>query len=264
MRDILEVELVSVDEVAACLEKIELHCRSASDARGVFATAYLQITRAIGAEILRGGFIDNEWTTRYLVGFGNQYRRALLAYELGDHESIPRAWRIAFDTACKGRGLVIQHLLLGINAHINYDLALTLGAVGIDPDRDDKYADHTRVNAILGAATEQLKSSVSRMYAPVLERLDWFAGRIDDEMARFSVERARDHAWSFAVAIQAAEGERERALLLRALDSQAAVMADVILAPARRHPWVFRAARVASAADARVRRLGALFGRGRR
>ncbi len=255
MLQILELEFMSVAEVAERLEQIEKYCRRRRDPRGIFATAYLQITRAIEAEIVRNRFRDNEWVARYLVRFGNLYRQALLAYERKDYGLVPRAWRIAFDTACAGRGLVIQHLLLGINAHINYDLALTLEAVGIDPDRQDKYADHTHVNDILEAATDQLKSSVSGMYAPVLERLDWIGGRIDDELARFSIERARDHAWSFAVALQAAKGDTERGLLLRALDSQAAVMANVILAPPTRHPWVMKAAQAASTLDAKARKL---------
>src|SRR5215218_6631417 len=118
MRDLLQAEFTTVDQVAAALEGVESFCLPRRDRRGVFATAYLQITRAVGREILAGRFHDSEWTTRYLISFGNHYRLAFLACDSGDLTAVPKAWRIAFDAAREGTGLVIQHLILGINAHI--------------------------------------------------------------------------------------------------------------------------------------------------
>lgn len=261
MEEILTAKFGSVGEVRLALERVEAHCLARRDRRGVFATAYLQITRALEAEIAREGFRDPAWTGRYLVEFGNLYRQALLACERGETAAIPKAWRIAFDAAREGRGLVIQHLVLGINAHINHDLALALGRVGIDPERSGRYEDHTRVNAVLEASTAALKSQVSRRHAPLLQRLDWVAGRLDDDLTRFSIPRARDHAWSFAVAIAGAHGASERELLLRALDEQAAVLARLVLSPPTHHPMLLRVVRSAERADAALRRVTRLFAR---
>lgn len=258
----LDAELSTVDEVATLLERLEAHCLPVRDHRGVFATAYLQITRAIRAEIEAGGFQDPRWATAYLVRFGDLYRRALLAYESGRLDEVPKSWRLAFDAACEGRGLVLQHLLLGINAHINHDLALALTEVGIDPERERKYSDHVRVNEVLDRATEQLKSQVSMMYAPLLERIDWLGGRLDDDLVRFSIPRARDHAWGFAVAIAGAKTQSERALLYRSLDEQAAVLAQLILAPPTNHPIVLRVVEAANRVDRAFRSVARLLGRG--
>lgn len=257
--ELLRPELSTIPEVAALLEGVEAHCLPRRDRRGVFATAYLGITRAVEREIQAGAFHDGDWATRYLVSFGNLYRRALLAWESGDHAAVPSAWRIAFECARDGWGLVIQHLLLGINAHINHDLAVALAEVGIDPERPLRYADHTHVNTVLESATEGLKAGVSRTYAPILERVDWIAGRLDDDLTRFSIPKARDHAWSCAVALTAAAWEPERALLLKALDEQAAVLARTILAPPTRHPVLLRTVRSAERVDAAVRRVGGMF-----
>ena len=259
LRTLLEPELTTIPQVAVLLEGVEAHCLLRRDRRGVFATAYLGITRAVEGEIQAGAFHDAAWATRYLVAFGNLYRRALLAWESGDHAAVPKAWRIAFQCAGEGWGLVIQHLLLGINAHINHDLAVALAQVGIDPDRPLRYADHTHINAVLEGATEQLKAGVSAKYAPILERVDWIAGRLDDDLTRFSIPKARDHAWSCAVALAAARGETERSILLRALDEQAGVLAGAILAPPTRHPVLLRTVRSAERADAAVRRVGSAF-----
>ncbi len=245
----LTAEFLTVADVAACLEAVEMDCLGRRDRRGVFVTAYLEITRAIAAALEGDTFDDPEWTGRYLICFANLYRAALLACEAGDTEAIPKSWRIAFDAARNGEGLVLQHLILGINAHINHDLALALGAIGIDPDRPRRYADHTKVNEVLERATVDLKREVSRKHSPLLERLDWIAGRFDDEATKFSIPKAREHAWSFAVALAGARTTEEEALLRRTLDQQAAVLAELILAPTRRHPILYRIVRIAGQID---------------
>ncbi len=255
LRALLEAEYATTAEVAASLEAVEAYCLPRRDRRGIFCTAYLRITRALDSEMETAGFRDPDWMARYLVCFANLYRRALLAYELGDRPAVPKAWRIAFDAARDGTGLVIQHLVLGINAHINHDLAVALGEVGIDPDRATRYADHTRVNEVLGRATAELKESVGTMYAPLLNRLDRAAGTLDDELTAFSIPKARDHAWGFAVAITGSRSSAERTLLRRALDDQAAVLARVILSRPTRHPWLLRGVRVLERIDKAARRL---------
>jgi hypothetical protein len=255
LRALLETEYATTAEVATSLEAVEAYCLPRRDRRGIFCTAYLRITSALEAELETAGFRDPDWVARYLVCFANLYRRALLAYEVGDRPAVPKAWRIAFDAARDGTGLVIQHLVLGINAHINHDLAVALGAVGIDPDRATRYADHTRVNEVLGRATAELKESVGTMYAPLLNRLDRVAGSLDDQLTAFSIPKARDHAWTFAVAITGSRSGAERALLRRALNDQAAVLARVILSRPTRHPWLLRGVRVLERLDAAARRL---------
>lgn len=247
----------SIEDVVAGLARLEAVLHPFRDLRGVFATAYLRITRAIESDLDSAGFANTEWMAQYLVSFGNLYREALLAYEQGRKEDVPRCWEIAFDAARAREGLVIQHLTLGINAHINHDLALALGTAGIDP-RDQCYADHVLVNSILALSTDALKKDVARMYAPVLSRVDRLVGRADDDLVNFSIPRAREHAWVMAVALATAPTERERRLVRVALDEQAAVLARLIMSSPTRNPAflaVVRAARVADKAVAFVYRL---------
>jgi hypothetical protein len=255
MIEALKRDYVTVADVALGLEGVESHCLPRGDRRGVFATAYLRITRAIESAMAAGVFLDPEWVARYLVCFGNLYRRSVLDWESGERDRVPKAWRISFEAARGGHGLVIQHLVLGINAHINHDLALALVEAGIEPRRD-RYTDHTRVNDVLEAATDDLKLHVTRTYAPVLARLDRWAGTRDDEFTRFSIPKAREHAWAFALALDSARSPAERSLLERALDDQAAVLARLILAPTTRHPLLIRAALAAGRADSFLRRIG--------
>lgn len=228
----------TAEDVVKWLQELERCFSSGRDLRGVFATAYLQISEAISAELAGRGFEDNDWSEAYMVRFANLYREALLHWEAGETATVSKAWRISFELARKQEGFIIQHLLLGINAHINHDLALALVQAGLDSDREKKYRDHTRINQILGKATEELKSEVADRYAPILNRIDEISGEISNDVANFSIPKAREHAWTFAVALDSARSEKENSLLKRSLDEQAAVIARLIIASPLQHPKV--------------------------
>ena len=225
----LESAFQTVEEVTNALGRFEAWCIENRDLRGVFATAYLQITRAISNEIKEEAFNDSKWSANYLIRFANLYREAVLYYENDELNQVPKSWRKAFDLAKNREGFIIQHLLLGINAHINHDLALALNDVGIDSSREKKYQDHNRINDILEQATENLKHSVSEKYAPVLKRLDRGLGTVDDKITVFSISKAREHAWAMAVALTSARSAIEKNLLRSSLDEQAAVLSRLIL-----------------------------------
>lgn len=206
------------------------------DRRGIFAGAYLEITRAVGKAIAAGEFEDNAWAERYLVTFANYYRKALQAQDAG--RPVPKPWRIAFDAAAAESALTLQDLMLGVNAHINYDLAQALYDTGIDPDRKRAYRDHTAVNNVLRAATDPLQDRVYRTYAPALEGLDEAGGRLDEKLANFAVEKAREAAWNGAVALTNARTSLERGAYRRLLEESAGVLARLIQVPALPAPVV--------------------------
>lgn len=231
----------SIDDAIQSFAMLEQIFRAGHDRRAIFVTAYLSITRAIKQSVEARLFQDNAWATRYAICFANLYRTALLAYERGNWDALPKAWRISFDTSRNNGALVIQNLVLGINAHINHDLALALIEVGIDPDRPTRYADHCKVNEVLRAATDPLQDRIGQLYAPILNLLDQTYERLDEDIACFSVEKAREAAWVAAVALVNTRDEVERAALRAGLNDRSAVLARLILAPTFGHPWVISA-----------------------
>ncbi|HEX2913565.1 MAG TPA: DUF5995 family protein [Chloroflexia bacterium] len=226
----LERPFTSIDEAIENFCALEYFFYTHHDRRAVFITAYLAITRELKLKVSQGFFQDNEWVRRYGIAFANLYRVALLAYEQGNLAAVPKAWVIAFDTAKNNRGLVMQDLVLGINAHINHDLPLALNEVGIDPERDKRYQDHTAVNQMLGAATQLMKDRVCAMYAPALSVLDHVLNPADDAFASFSVDKARESAWVDAVALANAANEAEKQAVKAHLDDNSAVLANLVLA----------------------------------
>src|SRR5262245_11250346 len=200
----------TLDDVVNGLAALEGQFTAAGDRRCVFATVYGMMSREMRRRIARGFFLDNAWVTRYLVAFANRYHQALVAAEAGEWARIPRSWRVAFDTARSGSALALQDLLLGINAHVNHDLALGLAEVGIDPDRAERHRDHTSVNQILEAITDVVQTRVCDAYAPGLASLDRAAGSLDELAANFSMVVARESAWETAVALANARDQLER------------------------------------------------------
>jgi hypothetical protein len=127
---------------------------AAGDARRHFHATYLRTTRAVADEIARGGFLDGDWMRRWDVAFAGFYLDALDAERAG--RPVPGPWRVAFDAARhQGDFPPLRHVLLGMNAHINFDLPQALLAVITPAEFDDaallarRAADHRHVDDVL-------------------------------------------------------------------------------------------------------------------
>ena len=141
---------------------------------GHFAGTYRRTTRAVGDAVDQACFEDPDWVQRWDVAFADLY---LDAAEAGD--TAARPWRLAFDAPADLPPL--RHVLLGINAHINFDLPAALLAVISDDDFRDpvlmarRKRDHERVDAILASRvgredTEYDRTVTDRLLAPLNHR----------------------------------------------------------------------------------------------
>ena len=223
---------VTLDDVVEGLGALEAHYIALHDRRAIFLTVYGLMSREMKRGIEQGVFHDGDWVLRYTVRFANYYREAVAGYERGAR--IPKSWQIAFSAASEPAGLVLQDMLLGINAHVNHDLALALTDVSIEPDRAARHRDHVRVNEVLRSLTDVVADRVSELYARGLAGVDACAGLLDEEVTNFSFEIARENAWESAVALTNARLEIERLAVRRLLDIRAAAMARLIRLPNRK------------------------------
>jgi uncharacterized protein DUF5995 len=221
----------TVAEARAGFASLEEALRAANDRRAVFVGAYLTITSAMNEAIEAGEFRDAAWARTYLVHFAQLYMEAFRAFEQGDRERVPTAWLVAFELSASGRGMTLQHLLLGVNAHINHDLAIALARSGIDPDRPMRYDDHTGVNAVLKRTANALQDHVERLYSPALHFLDEIFGQWDEEFSTLMVDRARETAWSHCLDLVDCSCEEEQAVVMRRIDDHAGALARLIAEP---------------------------------
>lgn len=193
----------------------------AADYRAVFLRSYRAITLSIQRAIGAGEFADNAWMETLDVRFANEYFDALEVYESGNGRP-PQCWQLAFDLAAERRTTVLQDLLLGLIAHILYDLAIALFKTGLhSEERDLRRRDHDKVNDVLAGMIDQIQRDVSRYYSLGLWLLDRVTGRKDELLTDFGIRAARDNAWRMAVALADAQDEETRSSLLSALDTSA-------------------------------------------
>lgn len=213
---------------------LEERFRAGRDRRSIFLTLYGVVSAEMRDRLASGTFADEVWVERYAVAFANLYREALEAYETGRMAAVPRAWRRCFDSAAAGTNLVLQDVLLGVNAHVNNDLAFALDRVSVSPDRESRRRDHNAVNQVLTGVTERATERLALLYAPGMSTMDCAAGDLDELVSRISLDTARDSAWESACALADARGPVERGLAAARVSSRASVMARLLLAPSRR------------------------------
>ena len=201
----------TLDDVVNGLSALESDLRDRQDRRCMFLTLYRVVSSEMRSQVEAGAFDDPEWVHRYAVAFANLYREAFDAYDAGQRGRVPKAWLLCFDAAAAGRTLVLQNVFLGVNAHVNHDLAYALFGVSIDPDRARRYRDHSAVNRVLGSVTERATTQLASLYAPGLTALDDCAGELDEMLSMFSLEdRARERVGIGAGAGQRARRDRAR------------------------------------------------------
>lgn len=208
-----------INEVA---EELRSLARASDDATGYFAALYARVTSRIATSVAQGGFEDGERMDRFATTFAELYTRTY-----GQHPVRPRCWQATFDVAGDGRLIIVQHLLLGINAHVNHDLAQAVVAVadrtgdlpGVRPDFD-------AINDILATAYNGLLGDLDRVSRWANEAATLGGGRL----FHFSLVRARDQAWATAQRLFPLS-EAERAREVAELDRLTSVLAFLITRP---------------------------------
>ena len=147
---------MGIDGVIERMTTLAEELRRDGDGRLAFHNTYLRTTEAVAQALRDGLFADPEWVDRWDVAFALLYLDALDADRRG--EAVPEPWAVAFGAAAAQPDLpAVRHVLLGMNAHINYDLPQALLAVISDAEFGDpelrarREADHRRIDDILSA-----------------------------------------------------------------------------------------------------------------
>jgi hypothetical protein len=225
-----------IDALIERMEGLLAPLEARGDPGRYFLATYLRTTRAVEEELERGGFRDTEWVERWDVAFANLYLDALEVAEAGRRP--PEPWAVAFGAAEQDRFPPLRHVLLGMNAHINYDLAQSLLAVITEEEFDDpellasRAADHEHIDSVLvarvGAEDTELealsggRSLIDRLLQP-LNRLG---------TKRF-LRESRAKVWANARLLDAARrrGPEACAARLTELERLAAARVADLVAP---------------------------------
>jgi Family of unknown function (DUF5995) len=200
-----------------------------------FLGTYLRTTRAVAVALDAGAFEDPDWVARWDVDFAGLYLDALDAHR-ADPGRPAEPWRLAFGAK---PGLPPEaHVLLGMNAHINFDLPQSLVRM-IPPDEfaaSDLLAlrrrDHERIDAVLTAriAEEDEALELAGGRRTVVDRVLAPANR---GASRLFLRESRRKVWANAGALHEARlrGPADYALCLADLEAASAARVADLLRP---------------------------------
>lgn len=194
----------------------------------LFPALYLQVTRAVSEGIDAGYFDDGERMDRLDTVFANRYLQALAVWRAGGRPTGP--WRVAFEFAAEERGIALQHLLLGMNAHINLDLSIAVAQAIPGDSLEDVRSDYDRINDILARMVDGSQAILNE-FSPVLDILDRVGGRADEAIAEFSIRKARAAAWEAAEHIADGRSPTQQKRSIRMLEATIKLLARSIVRP---------------------------------
>jgi hypothetical protein len=185
----------SIDQVLDQLARIIEWSRRAYSRLGYFASLYRKVTASVAEGVRKGQFDDAARMERLDVIFANRYLEAARDYRTG--KTPTRSWQFAFECGDQYWPIVIQHLLLGMNAHINLDLGIAAAEAMRGEPLESLRDDFNRINGVLASLVDGVQEELGEVWF-VLRLLNPFLGRADDKIVNFSMERARDEAWRSA------------------------------------------------------------------
>jgi hypothetical protein len=226
---------ISPSEVEIRMRALVQRWEEASDRRAVFLRCYLLMTDNVLAAIAAGEFYDAAWVHTLLHQFAGYYFAALEAYERDQHVA-PPWWRIAFDTAQNPSALVLHHLLLGVNAHITYDLVLATADV-LAPEwaslsegaRELRHADYTHVNHVIGRTIDAVQDEIIDRAMPGMVVVDKMLGPVDEWMISHLIAHWRDSVWRETTHLIETADPQERIALLEHIEAETMRRANAIL-----------------------------------
>lgn len=186
------MKATTIDEVIEQLDAIILTEKQNNSPMVFFPILYNRVTKRIKAGIEAEEFDDNARMEQLDVIFANRYIEAYQHYKAG--KSPTESWFNAFKVS---EALVMQHLLLGINAHINLDLGIAAAETTGANALADFERDFNKINEVLAAMVADVKAAIGKV-SPLFKLLELVGKGKEDKLVSFSINIARDGAWLFA------------------------------------------------------------------
>lgn len=208
----------TIDEVVESLDQIIDSCKETENPLGYFAALYRLVTVTVKNKIGTNYFDDDARMEKLDVVFANRYLAAYSDYQEG--KAISSSWEKAFEAGKEDKFIVLQHLLFGMNAHINFDLGIAAAEITDPATIASLEPDFNKINEILGALTNEVQEDLGKIWPKLLWILKFF-GRTDDYIVNFGMNIARDSAWKFANEVVLTNGNA-RGILISEKDHKVA------------------------------------------
>ena len=185
-------------EVVPALENIIDRCVEQHNPIGFFASLYRLTTIKILNAVENEEFEDNRRMELMDLNFANRYLGAIEAHFNG--EKATQAWEATFEAAADPKVTVLQHLFLGMNAHINLDLGVA-AAYTCPQDKIFGFAnDFNQINGVLESLFDIVCKDLHEIWPP-LKIFDKFGKPLENIVLSIGMETERRLAWEKAIVL---------------------------------------------------------------
>ncbi|HKI05543.1 MAG TPA: DUF5995 family protein [Thermoanaerobaculia bacterium] len=221
------MQATGTHDVLRILDGIIADCKAKSDPLGYFPALYRQVTLTVQQGIAQGSFDNGPRMDRFDALFANRYFAAYSAFRSGVQPA--KSWQVAFQGTQSGQLIILQDLLVGINAHINLDLGVVTGETFPGPALAGFHDDFDKINAILSGLLPKVEAVVGE-FSPLLGILSRLGGKDAIEVLDFSMDAARDDAWLHAELLSV-QPPSVWPLTVKALDAKVAFLGRIVAEP---------------------------------
>ena len=116
-----------------------------------------------------------------------------------------RSWQVTFDSAARPEPIILQHMLAGVNTHIDLDLGITVQQIAPGTKLPQLHEDFNRINAVLASQVNgvvedinEISPALADVYAVLMQHQIFVINQV--------VRTARDSAWRFATRLNMQPG----------------------------------------------------------
>ena len=217
----------TIDDVLRALDEIINWAWEQNSRLGYFAVLYRRVTRSVKEGIDKGQFQNGPLLEKLDVTFANRYLHAF--HQFRSSETPSASWLVAFKSASAWFPLIVQQLMAGINAHINLDLGIAAAAVAPGDQLPGLQTDFNQINAVLAGEVGAVEKEIAEV-SPLIGLLERFGLRTETRIINFSLQVARDFAWSEATKMSVMT-PAQLSQAIQDLDFRTQLLGRVVVAP---------------------------------
>lgn len=198
------MHMETFDDVIAELDRIIEWSGKRRSRMGYFAALYKNITILVKQAAEDGFFENPEQLEKLDVLFAQRYFDALQLYL---NQCLPASspWYAVFQANETRKLSIVQHLLMSINVHINYDLPIVCAVLAPGEKVIFLCNDYFNLNTILSSAIKGVEKGIFRI-SPLISLLARSIPKLERKLLNFSLNVARCKSWECACKQAIADG----------------------------------------------------------
>ncbi|MEP6746334.1 MAG: DUF5995 family protein [Bacteroidota bacterium] len=217
----------SIQEVIDNLDTIISWSKAQQSPIGYFATLYRRMTIAVRDGIQNNAFEDGPRMEQLDIIFASRYLQAWDSYT--HQQRCTNAWYTTFEACRDQKLIVLQHLMAGINAHINLDLGVAAATIAPGEKIFALQKDFDKINDVIAALSQDIQDSLCKIWFP-LRAIENIANGSQDTVLNFSIGSARKASWANALALAFMPADIA-AIHINTLDTAVVTIASRIINP---------------------------------